>query len=1001
MAVREDFMNYLNQLENQMRNTTDDDLQSELIGKFLYLKYEYESADNWEDTAENQKLLDNFKNGIFDKDQQKRIKILSEIADKYKRETFSVAVISPRLYEKVVSYKIDSMDDFQVDYDACRAEREELAKEDEQYLADHPDEDVREPHPIFSDARNKAIMQKYGLVYDRDYNSTIPALENINYNGKNLTEIVRGFGMREASSRTGNIFRVWLMGAKGYSYEQAVAIDPESNEIKELVNEYVKFLDDNRVLGEPPVSEAEKAERIGNMAKFFVAAGKKLEEFKLPDIDYSDINAVREHNKLLMSIGGMTQDFSQELEALINTTPCGLKYAFDGVGGEKNYFEATSNWELLGTIGTTISDGYFSKDFNNINNPVQLQSAVKKASVNIAANISESKNYRGKTIKQISEERNKDPMLKCASLHLSRMFIFINYQLINIDDAYQFMQDHNQKFQSNYELGIALQQYEMSRTQFNDGMIVGETSYLNAIKQANEDNALTNVLNEIFTENATGQEIYERLNNSPNKQMVIDAVARSYNKFISNSIGRAQMAQMMGITPIDMISVDNTSPTQLYGDKYSFIENQGIKETMIQAEIIHEILAGKKNVSIKKYEIDENNKVIQKEGVLSLTPEAMDRGRAYLMEVNELHNEFIAIKDLFAKYQKDKNANFSGTKEEGSEYYRNMIGALKKCIEASDIDKTHTNIDLKDAMEEYRKAARIYYKERKGLITGPLTSKGQIRLRLADDALNHMMERYDKLSILEKDVPVMGDKNSGIKMSDLKEIIRTSAGARNVEMKNNDFVYGNNPGSQAENYVNHAAQLANERCQDYKTNRYYNHFNNTDPDKIMSSWSAFQNKAVDTVKNSDKHLKEIFQNNENDYMNYVLGKDQNGNYRNNAEDMNIEEVGQAYDRMAEVVAHQLIVSPNFKSISKNVAFSNNFFNELKADINNYLVEKDALDSNMIGAIKNQLNNDALKLRYMEHKNELQRTQQEINKNLNNNRNKNIENKNIKNGMGLN
>ena len=987
MGVKEDFKKYVDELENKIQSSTDHKVIDKLIGKFLYLKFEFKSKDDWAESPENIKQFEDIKNDKFDKNQNARIEVLNGIAIKWRHETFTNRAVSPRLYEKIISFKGDKVDDYILKPEDCYDEIDELKKEDAEYFKQNPDADLFAPYALVSAERLDAIKKKYGYFLKDELHRPLDVISKINYKGKDTNQIFGNLNFTtNAESRQSNIFRIWLMGAKGFSYEEAVEYSDESPNFKENFDEFVKFLDDNRVKGEPELSVDEVKNHVANVVKVFINAGNKLKEFRFPDIDYSNSEEVKKHSRLIASLSGMTQDYGQELELFVNNVPSGMTYAINAVGGQEIYADAISTWENLGSIGTLLQFSYYptniqsARDVNSINNAFKI-SAINRAELKLNNN-----QIRGKSISEIIEGKMNSPLETCGKVILGRLMP--NYiKDTKLDRAKDFLSRENDNYFEDYKT-IKKTNNVSAREAVNSGLDYGNEEMINHIIAINSDYELTNALNNVFTENVSAEELKKRLNESDDGKKILDAADTALGKFVVDSIGRVELCNILGIDSLDLLLIDGKTPNEVFGPKYADIKVKGDRDLFIKAEIINCIVKGDTHLSVKKYEISPDDKLVSLGySRLNLSKDEAVNSISYLSEVYDLHKNFVEVKKLFAKYQKDPEANFSGSKVEGSELYRDMIAALKKCIDASDINSKHTGKELREAMEEYRNAARLYHKERKGYLTGPLSKKGRIRLGLADDAINHLVERYEKLNILEVDLPKIYEDKTEIKMADLKGLASKTEMMRGNKMNKNSFDLKESKNHAVALKVENARIKAAENNKDYKNNKFYKIIEAKSPDKAMSRWSKFQRKKDGFVKESNQRLQNIIVE-YGDLMNYVMGPDGKGGFKKS---FNYNgDIDKAYDRLTEVVVDQLIADPNVKTFSNGAVARKDFIDELKNDVRDFLIEKNSLSDISLGMVKTLLNGQGIKKSYIMNRANKELENREARNNRKRNANKNID-----------
>ena len=289
---------------------------------------------------------------------------------------------------------------------------------------------------------------------------------------------------------------------------------------------------------------------------------------------------------------------------------------------------------------------------------------------------------------------------------------------------------------------------------------------------------------------------------------MIDVAADEFMKEIDSPERKAFLKEA-GIDPSKSITVDGQTMEERYGEKYKDIEDVQLKEKLFKLELMYQIseahMKGKKGVvpeiGATRYEkvdgnfkeaevkklavpkpkiIDVKAEPVQEEPVKeepvkeepvkaeptpeefranlikteerifigeSATlspdvpiPEAAQAKWDVLKQVNGLNK---SLKESLAKLDAVKKSSMQG---KDTEFYNNMRGALEKCIELSDSENPKANAaDLLEQMDIYAKAADKYYAERKGILFGPQSDAGKIRLNEAKIAKDNIPKQIEML----------------------------------------------------------------------------------------------------------------------------------------------------------------------------------------------------------------------------------------------------------------
>ncbi|MBR6221858.1 MAG: hypothetical protein IKQ71_00320 [Lachnospiraceae bacterium] len=149
--------------------------------------------------------------------------------------------------------------------------------------------------------------------------------------------------------------------------------------------------------------------------------------------------------------------------------------------------------------------------------------------------------------------------------------------------------------------------------------------------------------------------------------------------------------------------------------------------------------------------------------------------------------------------QDDPEANFEGTKTEGSKEYRAMAKALKEAI--ADLKNTDKSpVDIIGSLDNVTKKAFHYWDEKIGITGGPHTDNGKLRFGIAQemvDRVKHYKKQFSKLSdaVIEacngvEDVYIADD----VSMKELADGVKDI-----VELGNQYYV--KNPENYADDYA--------------------------------------------------------------------------------------------------------------------------------------------------------------------------------------------------------
>ena len=361
-------------------------------------------------------------------------------------------------------------------------------------------------------------------------------------------------------------------------------------------------------------------------------------------------------------------------------------------------------------------------------------------------------------------------------------------------------------------------------------------------------------------EEVTDQDIVDRFSNMGARNN-IDAVINEFYKEIDSPERRGFLSKA-GVNTLDTIKVNGQTLSERYGEKYAFIQDNELKEKVMKAALMEEIVAqqqlgrrgqvpeitvdtyGLKDGSIVPVEtrkisvarkvnnveaapqqeeaapqqekaepvkegltpeqleivsVKAMDKVIQAKKVASADAAVSESTQAKwdaAKKVHELHNEFKeALENL-------NSVNKNALQGADTALYGKMKTALENCVKLSDPEYLmSTPKRLLEAMDTYRKEADTYYNARKGIIFGPGSKAGKIRLREAQSAAAGIPGKMDELKAI---VGKIQDRNP--EKSPIRFLVESAQqDARDLGI--NNFKVSDFPGKFDIEFIENAAKI--------------------------------------------------------------------------------------------------------------------------------------------------------------------------------------------------
>ena len=577
--------------------------------------------------------------------------------------------------------------------------------------------------------------------------------------------LLPGEGQEDALSRAGigavpiaersTQYMLWLIAEKGVDIKDA--LNQGSNEAYK--KEFLDFVQKN------PVGEFAENGQIEAWARVYDTAYKKIREYQLPDIDYSDPDIVAAHMDEIVLISAIGEYGSDLMER-----------TFDGNGktiasneiGKDNFNEIGVFMRGLETLTRPIRNAYihtpaiahYMEDFDK---------QVKEVAVD-----------RYLAGKRMEEHAGKKLFDVATHKHIKNGNNYLNYN----DEIFKKKIADKKKYPEHDKIstGVSL---DILMTK---GGLKGRTDRLDAAYAANlkgfeEAGLYMNVLN--FRKGLNGTSgiteidgnAYGTLGNPQKKLADLSDDPKMMRAFLKKkNEGGKNVKQWLEQTmaPLiagefkeifkknalkisDLFVINGNTAEGTFGIKYADVNNPAEKEKLIQLEILKTIYQGEKKVEIKRFSLDENEKLAENGRVKIFADKhmaekmivgslALDTGLSDIAEqLKGYKNKLLeALPPVENERRRDKENRLLTA---GSTLYRNMAQALKNAIDKVE-DRNQRPEEIRNALVRFQRAAKEYYNHRKGIFFGPITDMGKQRLAAAEDArqgLHGILLHFDNL----------------------------------------------------------------------------------------------------------------------------------------------------------------------------------------------------------------------------------------------------------------
>ena len=610
----------------------------------------------------------------------------------------------------------------------------------------------------------------------------------------------RGFGTRIDTFQS--MFCMWAMAKKNLSLQEAsklykavIPIGKDSKgeniypanyeEVKQYEKEFIEFCVEHPFQADekhlPKPLPNNKKEWIKNTLKeiqedsikawsdVFYNSLKKAKEYSFPDIDYSDTNQINKYADELNLVRGIGVDGFQEYERLLKCD-CPFfdtrRFAAEYLGNKAK--ELGSNLD-----GETMLHGTL-QEFTHIQSIMNLSYNLPHAKVDpnllSASNVITSlafyranagqvmSNYKGKTLGDVLENHANE----LSGLNITFVGeiakVFYQDQPENINNP----QEANNQGAAGLPSGRPFKEavsylLNQNTDSFNEIVKINREK---TVKTLNENNPPADI---------AGYALHGRsqpISNYVKAKLLEADDAQSMQAFLTRKVdgdftGKDYIAKKFrsmapaiyhgdflkaGFKQSDFFLINGQKPSELWGNKYSYINDPEEKEWLYRAEILKSISAGVDTIKTRMFQLDENAKFVEKEPITLYEDNRkmqnlVQNYKVYRLGKADILSMLYKTREELISTQEDPNANFYSTDRTGSELYQNFCFAVRDAIKV--LENSFSKPDeVYDKIVNLNNAASNYGNKREGILFGPQSEEGRIRLRNAWNFTEQRPERY-------------------------------------------------------------------------------------------------------------------------------------------------------------------------------------------------------------------------------------------------------------------
>ena len=543
-----------------------------------------------------------------------------------------------------------------------------------------------------------------------------------------------------------SLYMLWAMAEKNMSFEDASKVFEDNGPAQEDVDAFKKFCKDNQILNQND-TENKFSEKIKNWSDFIVKAMNKIKGFQIPDIDYSDKNAVTDKYKeffLLAKMGSVVCD--KLIGVMLNrdnrTELSAQSVAIKAMGGEKEFMKNIRFWSTMRNMTKHFTNSFYRDDIKDVLAEEESLED-KKEALNKEFNDRQVEFHRfgqimdkqkGKTIGEATDSLSLEFR---AGEKAYNDILWTQSKTIPDNEVFDYAEGINK--QAYTDKMNAFYQEELSKDNKHIAHELPMKSYEIVTNPKHSKEQANAILSSPVSAEGTIKFLKKK-----------DAKGKLYSEYINEFFGRyytdVSVDSLLDInkTISDLFLIDGKTPEELWGEKYKNVQDAADKELYYRTEIYRAILHQEKDIKVRVYEL-ENNKLKETQTVTLLPNKDKLEN---LLNSYEMYKEVAG--DLLAKLS--AYYNHLEENQENNAEYQNMHDSLKRVVDTiGKLDKK-SNVKLTDAFENLKqfKDAFIAYC-RKVEADGPDAFRANLDTDSVPDEYD-LTDTVDVMSELVKDM---------------------------------------------------------------------------------------------------------------------------------------------------------------------------------------------------------------------------------------------------------
>ena len=541
-------------------------------------------------------------------------------------------------------------------------------------------------------------------------------------------------------NRVDVFFKMYLMANKDMSFTDAIHFLPGKEGYEDTMEEFHRFLEEHPI--DPDFAESQETaeENAKVWADLFMDCADKFREYKIPDIDYLDPNAVNAHAFELNQLALMQINFTQEFETVFDSGR--RKFAIDAAGSERKLNERLEPVIQLQSFVTLYKEVYQVEPKALFENACQINGdeyCELYANKRLYFGSILGEKQRGKSLDEICKDKSVDTLLTLTE------YTDIPPMPFGAGNAKKLILDGTYSSYRNREIQLIAESRDVARRKYNTVQQFEAAKdfgrklfyFRRDLKRTSPAVQAKKVSMKFVFDSLDDPEKFVQRLNDPQSEEFRGEMKNFFGSIMSGAT-RPYFYDLMKINePMSIVRIDGKTPQELWGN---LTENMTTseKEAYYQARIAKEALYGDKNITVDAYYADSkmNMKPVPISAILS-DAEAQ-RKTAFLKNIQDIHEKLI-------RYQRTLEA--TGT--HASEVYVPFKQALDDCIDASDVlEGSGSVVTFIEKMNTLQQTARTYYKARGTGFSGLFSAywqNGRTRRDTAKELMNDLPYELEKL----------------------------------------------------------------------------------------------------------------------------------------------------------------------------------------------------------------------------------------------------------------